>query len=717
MTDMPETPIVPPQAERQPRQRDIHGITLTDEYAWLRDANWREAMQNPNRLAPKIRAYLEAENAYTDAQTAASATLRRDLVAEMRGRMAEQDASVPTRDGDWVYYLRFREGGQHPVFCRAPREHDGESEPGASLPAEQVLLDGDAEAEGREYFSLGGVDHSPDHQRLGFGLDDRGSESYTLHVRAIDHTGGSGEALQPPIPDTTGNLVWSADSTTLFYTTLDADHRPCKVWRLALGDDPANAELVYAEPDPGFFVAVGTTQSEHFILIDAHDHATSEVRFLAADAPWAAPRLIAERHEGLEYSVDDDGDDFVLLTNADGAEDFKLVRTPIASPDRGHWQTIVEHEPGRLLLDHVEFAQYRVRMERTDALPRIVVTHKPTGEDHAIAFESEAYSLGIAPGYEHDTATLRFIYSTPATPTETWDYDMASRQRRLRKRRMIPNGFEPDRYIVRRLFATAADGARVPITVVHHVDTPIDGSAPCLLHGYGAYGISEAAAFSSARFSLIDRGFVHATAHVRGGKERGYNWYAHGKLEHKPNTFSDFIAVAEHLAATGYTRRGRIAPHGGSAGGMLVGAVLNQRPDLWGAAIADVPFVDVLNTMMDETLPLTPPEWPEWGNPRDDADAFATIRSYCPYQNVTAQAYPPTLVIAGVSDPRVTYWEPAKWVARLRAMRTDNNRLLLRTHMAAGHGGVSGRFNALEETALIYAFLIEELGHDSSDAA
>ncbi|HET7315128.1 S9 family peptidase [Salinisphaera sp.] len=700
----------PPIARRKPSRTTIHDVTLADDYAWLRDDDWREAMQDPDKLDPDIRAYLEAENAYTDAMMRDTTELQNTLVAEMRARMAERDASVPTPDGDHVYYVRFREGGQHPIFCRAPRDADGSAEPGEPLTGEQILLDGDAEAEGRTYFALGAVDHSPDHAKLAFALDERGSEAYTIRVRAINGDRAVGEELQPPIGNTTGNVAWSADSATLFYVTLDDNHRPCRVWRLALGDDPADATLVYAESDPGFFVGLGETQSAAYLLIHAHDHATSEVRFIPADEPTAEPRLISARAPGREYSVDDDnGKAFVILTNADGAEDFKLMRAPIATPDETHWEEIVPHEPGRLILDHVEFANYRVRMERADALPRVVVTDKTTGEDHAIGFEDAAYSLGMSGGYEYDTANLRFLYSAPHTPDETFDYDMSERTRVLRKQRQVPSGFDPDQYIVRRLAAETADGEHVPITVTHHKDTPLDGNAPCVLHGYGAYGISEPAAFSSTRLSLIDRGFVHAIAHIRGGKERGYRWYKEGKLEKKPNTFADFIRVAEHLCGAGYTSAGKIAAFGGSAGGMLVGAVVNKRPDLFGAAIADVPFVDVLNTMMDDTLPLTPPEWPEWGNPRDDAKAFETIRGYCPYQNVTAQDYPAMLVIAGVSDPRVTYWEPAKWVAKLRATKTDDHTLLLKTHMAAGHGGLPGRFAALEETGLVFAFLLKEL--------
>ncbi len=696
----------PPIAKKAPVETTVHGVRLIDDYAWLRDPDWREAMMDPSRLDPEIRAYLEAENAYTEAMMADTTALQTELVAEMRARMAEVDASVPTADGDWVYYVRFREGGQHPIFCRAPRFADGSAEPGEPLTDEQILLDGDAEAEGRTYFSLGAVDHSPDHAKLAFALDERGSEAYTIHVRDI----ATGDEIQPPIDNATGNAAWSADSATLFFTTLDDNHRPCRVWRLALGAPQTEATLVYEEPDAGFFVSIGETQSGDFLLIQAHDHATSETRFIPAATPEATPTLIAERVTGREYSVDDDnGTHFVILTNAGGAEDFRLMRTPVGTPAYGHWQEIVAHEPGRLILDHVELARYRVRMERADALPRIIITDKQTDTDHAIAFDDEAYSLGMSVGYEYDTQTLRFLYSAPHVPDETFDYDMAQRTRVLRKQRQVPSGFEPDNYIVRRITANTADGEAVPITLIHHRDTPIDGSAPCLLHGYGAYGISEAAAFSSSRFSLIDRGFIHAIAHVRGGKERGYRWYLDGKLDKKPNTFADYIRVAEHLCETGFTAAGRIAAFGGSAGGMLVGAAVNQRPDLFGAAIADVPFVDVLNTMMDDTLPLTPPEWPEWGNPRDDATAFATIHGYCPYQNVTAQDYPALLVIAGVSDPRVTYWEPAKWTAKLRATKTDTNPLLLKTHMAAGHGGLPGRFAALEEMGLIFAFLLDML--------
>lgn len=699
MTDLTNTPALPPTATTRPQSRTLHGVELADAYAWLRDKNWRDAMRDPNRLAPEIRSYLDAENNYTDTMTAHLAPLQRELVAEMRGRIVEDDASVPVADGAWEYYSRFRVGGEHAVFCRRSRHADNREE--------QILLDGDAEASGRDYWQVRAVEHSNDHQKLAYTVDESGAEVFTLHVRDIT----TGAELQAPVINTTGNVVWSADSTWMFYTTLDDNHRPCRIWRLALGAAVDSAELVYEEADPGFFVGLGETQSGDYILIDTHDHETSEVYLIDSTQPTQPPCVVATREPGVEYDVEHDkgGQQLVIHTNAEGAEDFKLVTAPLNNPGRVNWTDLVPHQPGRLILDNVELARHRVRMERVDALPRIVITAKGDDAEHAIAFDEAAYALGSSPGLEYDTDTLRFIYTSPDRPPETYDYDLSTRERTLRKRREIPSGHDPEQYVVERLHATAADGAQVPITLLYHRDTPRDGSAPCLLYGYGAYGISESAAFSGNRLSLVDRGFIYATAHVRGGMEKGYAWYRNGKTQHKTNTFDDYAACAEHLIARRYTSAGRIAALGGSAGGMLVGAVLNRRPDLLGAAVADVPFVDVLNTMLDPELPLTPPEWPEWGNPLEDAQAFANIRSYCPYQNVVAQDYPPILAIAGVSDPRVTYWEPAKWVAKLRAHKTDSNALMLKTHMSAGHGGRPGRFEALNETALIYAFLINQL--------
>jgi len=688
--------LAPPVAAVKPRSQQRHGETLTDPYAWLRDDNWREALRDPARLDPEIRAYLEAENDYADACLEDDAALRKRLVQEMRGRMAETDSSVPDQDGPWLYFERFEAGGEQPAYYRLPAA-DPDAPPAC-------LLDGEALSRRFSYFDLGEMGHSRDHRLLAYSADYNGAELY--EIRLIDLA--TGEAVGEPIPETTGQVLWSADSRWLFYVTLDDNHRPCDVWRLRVGEPAASATRVYSEADPGFFVSLDETQSGRFLLISAHDHETGEVHVIPADAPKTPPQLFAARRTGVEYDIDDSGDAWTILTN-DGAEDFCLMSAPHGRTTPDHWSVLLAHQPGRLILGLIEYRHFRVWLERVDALPRLVVMDKRSGESHPVAFDDEAYALGMDPGYAFDTTTLRFVYSAPHRPDETWDYDMHTRQRQLRKRRVLPCGHDPSRYTVRRLQAATADGEQVPVTVLHRRDLKLDGGNPCLLYGYGAYGISESAHFSASRLSLVDRGVVYAIAHIRGGKEKGYRWYRLGKGACKQNSFSDFASAADLLCQAGYTTPGRLAAMGGSAGGLLVGAVLNQRPELFGAAVADVPFVDTLNTMLDANLPLTPPEWPEWGNPIESAEAFRQIRSYCPYENVRPQRYPPLLIIAGVSDPRVTYWEPAKWAARLRATKTDDNLLLLKTNMEAGHAGLPGRYQALEEIALIHGFILRAL--------
>ena len=464
---------------------------------------------------------------------------------------------------------------------------------------------------------------------------------------------------------------------------------------------------MYEEPDPGFFVTIHRTESRRFITIDAHDHTTSEVRLVDADDAGSEPKLVAPRNRNVEYRVSHQGERLLILTNAQGAEDFMLAQAPLEGTSPEFWEVVVPHRPGTLIVDYHVYAEHLVRLERRDALPRIVVTRHDGSDEHIIEFDEEVYSLGLERGYEFDTSRLRFRVSSPRSPEQIYDYDMSRRQRELRKEQVVPSGHDAREYVTKRLFATARDGESVPVTVLHRSDTPLDGKAPLLLYGYGSYGHSIPASFTTTRLSLVDRGFIYAIAHVRGGKERGYRWYRGGKGASKHNTFDDFIAVAEHLADTGYTRAGNIGALGASAGGMLVGAVVNDRPELFKVAVGEVPFVDVLNTMCDESLPLTPPEWPEWGNPRRDVDAYRIIRAYSPYENVQAQDYPHILATAGLTDPRVAYWEPAKWVARLRAVKTDDRLVCLKTHMSAGHAGAAGRFDHLKELALVYAFILK----------
>ncbi len=688
--------LIPPRAERRPAPVTHHGHTRTDDYAWLRADNWQEVMRNPAALADDIRAYLDAENAYFTAATADTEALQETLFKEMRARIKEDDSSVPSPDGPWAYAVRYVEGGQHPLYAREKRDGSGE----------QVMLDGNALGEGRAYFRIGGAFHSPDHRLLAWSHDDAGSEFFTLSIRDL----AAGGDLADVIPDTGGSAAWSADGRHLFYVRLDANHRPSRVFRHTLGTSPEADALVYEEPDPGFFVGVGKTQSRRFILIDAHDHQTSEVRMIPADAPESEPRIVAPRETAVEYNVDEAHGTLFILTNAGDAKDFKIVTAPADTPGRESWRDLVAHEPGRLIIAHDVTARHLVRLERFEGLPRIVVRRLADDAEHMIAFDEEAYALGLMGGYEFDTDTLRFNYSSMATPARVFDYGMETRKRVLRKEQEVPSGHDPSLYVTRRVMAPAADGETVPVSLLYRKDTPLDGSAPALLYGYGAYGITMPAGFSISRLSLVDRGFVYAIAHIRGGKDKGYAWYETGRREAKANTFTDFIAAAEFLAAQRLSSRGRIVAQGGSAGGMLIGAVANMTTDLFGGLVAAVPFVDVLNTMLDDTLPLTPPEWPEWGNPIESAVDFQTMLAYSPYDNVRAKPYPPILVLAGLTDPRVTYWEPAKWVARLRALKTDDNPLLLRTNMEAGHGGAAGRFDALKETAIEIAFALKVTG-------
>ena len=692
----------PPVAEARPAAAVYHGEEIRDDYGWLRAENWQEVMRKPDTLAANIRSHLEAENAYTKAMLAGTEELQEKLFAEMKARLKEDDRQVPQPHGPFEYFPRYVKGGQYAQLCRIPL--------GGSVDEAEVLLDGNKEAEGKAYWDLGATAHSGDHKLLAYATDDKGSELYTVRIRDL----ATGTELADEIPDTHGGLEWSSDNRTLFYIKVDEHQRPLFVYSHVLGTPVPEDKLVYAEPDSGFFVGLSSTQSRKFILIDIHDHETSEVRLIDADNTEAGPRLVAPRRVGHQYSVEHHGDRLVIATNSQGAEDFRVVTAPVENPSEENWREIISHKPGRLILDVSIFQNFMARLEREESLPRIVVTPlKPEDDEfldfageHSIAFDEEAYALGLSSGYEFDTSRIRFTYSSMTTPAETYDYDMATRERMLRKRQEIPSGHNPSDYVTRRLFAPAPDGELVPVTLLYKKTTPLNGSAPLFLYGYGAYGIAMPASFSTGRLSLVDRGFIFAIAHVRGGKDKGYRWYTDGRMKKKKNTFTDFIAAGEHLITEGFTQRGRIVANGGSAGGMLMGAIANMAPDLFLGIIADVPFVDVLNTMLDKDLPLTPPEWPEWGNPLASKEDFDYIRSYSPYDNVEAKNYPHILALAGLTDPRVTYWEPAKWIAKVRKLNTSDNLVLLKTNMGAGHGGASGRFDGLKDTAFNYAFAI-----------
>ncbi|HXW18972.1 MAG TPA: S9 family peptidase [Roseiarcus sp.] len=686
----------PPKAERRPERRLAHGVEWIDDYAWLRAQNWREVLRAPAKLPAAIREHLEAENGYADRVLAPVKGLRRELVREMRARLKEDDSEAPQPDGPYAYYARYRHGGQHRIYCRTRRDGGKET----------ILLDGDALAEGKTFFNLFYARHAPDHARIAWSCDDKGSELFTIRVREI----ASGADLPDQVENSTGLMVWTADSSAFLYVGVDESHRPCRVLLHRLGEAAGADKVIFEEADPAWFINVASTRLGKLAVISVHGHDASESLVVDLDRPEAPPRLIERRRSGVRYDVADHGDRFFIRTNRDGAADFKIVSAPREAPGAENWRDLVPHTPGRLIIAATPFANFLARLEREDGLPRIVVRDLTTDEEHVVAFDSEAYSLGFETAFEFDQPVMRFAFSSMTTPREIYDYDMTTRERVLRKRQMAPKGFAPSDYVTRRVFATAADGESVPISLFHRKDTPIDGSAPLLVYGYGAYGLALDAAFSTNRLSLVDRGFVFAIAHVRGGTDKGWRWYEDGKLGKKPNTFSDFIAATRHLIAENYASKSKVVAQGGSAGGMLMGAIANEAADLYRAIIADVPFVDVLNTMLDASLPLTPPEWLEWGNPIADRAAFDKIRSYSPYDNVEAQNYPAILAQAGLADPRVTYWEPAKWVAKLREVMTGGGPILLHVNMDAGHGGAAGRFDQLEDIALAYAFALAAIG-------
>jgi oligopeptidase B len=692
----PKNPLPPPVAPRRPHSFTTHGITVDDDYAWLKDENWQEVLRDPSILDGDIRRYLEAENDYTESLLGHTASLQKTLVAEMRGRIKEDDSSVPSPDGPYAYLRKFREGGQHEMFGRTPRD-GGEIE---------VVLDGDALAADHDYFRFGGSRHSPDHRRVAWSADIKGSEYFAIRVRDW----ASKLDLDDMVEETDGAVVWSADSNAFFYVKLDDNHRPMQVWRHRLGTPQGDDVLIYQEDDPGWFTHIHESTSGRFCVIAGGDHETSEQRLIDLADIEAPPRLVAAREEGVQYSIADRGDELFILTNADAAIDFKIVTAPLNAPERANWRDLIPYREGVYVIDIELYSRHLVRLERANALPALVIRDLATGEEHAIAFDEAAYSLDAMGGYEFDTNNLRFAYSSMTTPSEIYDYDMVSRTRTLRKRQAIPSGHNPADYVTTRIMATSHDGAQVPVSILHRRDLKRDGTAPLLLYGYGSYGMAMPASFAANRLSLVDRGFVYAIAHIRGGADKGWGWYLDGKREKKTNSFDDFAACGRALIEARYTSAKRIVGHGGSAGGMLMGAVANRAGELFAGIVAEVPFVDVLNTMLDDTLPLTPPEWPEWGNPIESEKDFRTILSYSPYDNVAARDYPAILAMAGLTDPRVTYWEPAKWIARLRATMTSGGPVLLRTNMGAGHGGASGRFDRLDEVAIVYAFALWAAG-------
>ena len=691
------TPLTqPPQAAVRPQTATYHGITIEDPYHWLKDDSYPEVDD------PDVLAYLKAENDYFEAAMAPLGDLVETLYQEIKARQQPDEASVPVREGAWYYQWRYEAGGQYRIWSRWPTTGPGAREGPAGHV--QTILDEPALAQEAEYFRLGAMAVSNGGDLLAYSTDTDGSERFRLVVKDL----ATGQLLEDAIEDTIGSPAWAADDSAFLYTRVDENWRPYQVRRHRLGEPAAEDAIVYEERDPGFFVSLSTSASKRFLVIHTADHVTSEAHLLPADNLEADLAIMSPRRENHEYAIDHQGDRFIIRTN----DRHKNTRLAAAAEDdfsECAWVSLLEGSDTLYIQDFQAFADFIAVEERCGGLDQIRIID-PAGAGKHIEFPESAYSVDIGDNPEFQTDTLRLRYTSMVTPNTVLDYHRDSGELEVRKVQQVPSGYDDTLYTTERLMTPARDGARVPVSIVRRKDTPVDGTAPLHLYGYGAYGHAIPPSFSSARLSLLDRGFIAAIAHIRGGDDLGYQWYEAGKLKRRTNTFNDFVDVAKHLIATKHTAAGRIAIAGGSAGGELMGAAVNQAPELWGAVAAHVPFVDVLNTMLDASLPLTPIEWPEWGNPIEDPAAFALIRSYSPYDQLKRGAYPPMLVTAGLNDPRVTYWEPAKYVAKLRTLKTDQNPLLLKTNMDAGHGGKSGRYDSLREVAEEYAFMLAALG-------
>ncbi len=683
--DREARPTSPPVAEQRPMELEMHGDVRIDDYYWL---NQRED--------PEVIAYLEAENAWTEAQMAHTEDLQETLFEEIKGRIKQDDESVPYfRDGYW-YYTRYEEGKDYPLYCRKRESLDA---------PEHVMLDGNAMAEGHGFFSIGGWAVSEGNDILAFATDTVGRRIYGIQFKNLE----TGELYPDILPSASGNLAWANDNKTLFFTRRDLQTlRSHLIYRHELGTDPASDVLVYDETDEEFSSYVFRTKSKRYMMIGSRHTLSSEYRYLDADTPTGAFTVFLPREEEHEYDVDHYGDHFYVQTNW-RAKNFRLMRTPVTRTAKRNWENVIPHRDDVLFEGFEIFNDYLVVRERQDGLVQLQVRRWDGSSEHYLDFGEPAYAARISINPEFDTKLVRYSYSSMTTPNSTYDYDMETREKTLLKQTEVLGDFDSDDYVTERMYATAADGVRVPISLVYRRDQRRTGPQPLLLYAYGSYGSSMDASFSSDRLSLLDRGFVYAIAHIRGGSEMGRSWYEDGKLFNKMNTFTDFNSCGDFLVAEGWTSSDMLYAEGGSAGGLLIGAILNLRPDLYHGAVTRVPFVDVVTTMLDETIPLTTFEYDEWGNP-NEKDYYDYMLSYSPYDNVEAKDYPNLLVTTGLHDSQVQYWEPAKWVAKLRAMKTDNNQLLLKTNMEAGHGGASARDLRYRETAFKYSFYLDLAG-------
>jgi oligopeptidase B len=703
MTNQPAAAATPPIAKKRPHSFTAHGVTISDDYHWLKDQSY------PVVDDKDVLDYVKAENAYYESQMAPQAALTETIFQEMKGRIKEDDSTVPQKDGDYIYWSKFDEGAQYRKHYRKPAAYSvpvkgEEFDHDISEGPDELILDENELAKGKEYFRLGAAEVSPDGKLLAYAYDDNGSERFDLHIRDL----ATGAELKDIIPGTLSSIVWTSDSKGLVYGLANENWRTDNAYFHKLGDDPTAANLLYKEADIGFGVGVGITAQEDWIVIATGDNVTSEVRLVPASDPTAKPILIAPRKVGREYSADVRDGTLYIVTN-DEHVNFRAATASLKAPDE--WKTLIAGSDKHYLTGLSLFKDFFVTEGRVDGLDTVEIRRYdgPTKAE-AIPFAEASYVAGLGDNPEYAVEKLRLDYESMVTPDTVFDYTVATGAFETLKIQEIPSGYNDSLYQTERVMITARDGTKVPVSILYKNGFKKDGSQPLHLYAYGAYGYATPPGFSANRLSMVDRGFAYAIAHIRGGDDLGYQWYLDGKLQKRTNTFNDFVDVGKALIKLGYTSNGKLTASGGSAGGELMGAVVNQAPEMFGAVAAHVAFVDVLNTMLDKDLPLTPGEWPEWGNPIESKEAFDYIRSYSPYDNVTTKAYPPMLWTAGLNDPRVTYWEPAKMVAKLRAMKTDDNVLLLKTNMGAGHGGKSGRFDRLRENAEEVAFILWQLG-------
>ena len=669
----------------------IHNEELIDNYSWIKQKNWKDVILDPNKLNTPVKKYLDEENLFKEEQLKDIKDIEKKLFEELKSKIKNEDNSVPKKDGDYYYAYKYNKNSEYPIYYRKNIKNN----------FEEIILDCEKKSKTHSYFNVAAISHSHNHKYLAYNIDTNGSEYFSIFIENIE----TKEILSPEIKNTTGDIIWSLDNNYIFYVGLDQNHRPTKVFKHKIGSDSEKDLLIYEEKDPSFFCSINLSKTKKYLFIRTADHETSEYLFINLKLNQTTPILFKKRIKKIEYDLEHHEKFFVISTNIDNAKNFKIMISHEESYQK--WEEFITYERINLILDFILLKDWLVRLERTEGSENIIILNLNNKNQHKISFDEEAYNLSLDHGYEYETDTFRYSYSSPTTPKSIFDYDCKSKKQELKKTQEVPSGHNKDDYICKKIFATAHDNEKIPITILYKKGIKLDSSNHLLLYGYGSYGISIPSNFSTNRLSLVDRGIIYAIAHIRGGKEKGYEWYENGKLLNKKNTFLDFISCAEKLCEDKYTSPKKIIAQGGSAGGLLMGYIANERPDLFLGIIAQVPFVDICNTMLDEDLPLTVTEIPEWGDIKNDKKSFLYVKSYSPYDNVKKQNYPHMLVTGGISDPRVTYWEMTKWVAKLRENKTDDNLLLLHMNMTAGHSGASGRFDYLKEIAMEYGFVLK----------